>query len=166
MLQLFNHQIRFVLAVIFVVCFGGFIWGWVAISTYIQTGFFAIAIGFLSGFVASLYFERQNAWLYSTVATSFSFIGIFIGKYIIFAYYEQDVLFVQPEFSKFNLSIKALAGINFTKLAAYFQYTIKNYNFLDFFWSLLAIVTAFVNSRRVSKYKKALYRFKQRLRGR
>lgn len=161
--RLFNHQVRFVLAVIFIVVLGGFFWGWVAISLYIQTGFFAIAIGFLAGFVASLYFERSNSWLYSTVATSFSFLGIFVGKYIIFAYYEQDALFVQGEYSKFYLSLKALLGITPKKFFAYFGHTLATYNFFDFIWSLLAIVTAYVNSRRVSKYKKALYRFKQKL---
>ncbi|MGB0167265.1 MAG: hypothetical protein ACPF8V_10475, partial [Luteibaculum sp.] len=100
MAKLFNHQVRFLIALLIVVIFGGFLWGFAGIALYIETGFMAILIGFLAGFVASLYFEKDNKWLYPTSATSFSLVGIFVGKYILFAYYELDALFVEPEHSK------------------------------------------------------------------
>lgn len=163
MAKLFNHQVRFLIALLIVVIFGGFLWGFAGIALYIETGFMAILIGFLAGFVASLYFEKDNKWLYPTSATSFSLVGIFVGKYILFAYYELDALFVEPEHSKLNLTWKALTRINLSKLKAYSDYTAENFDFLDFFWALLALVTAQVNAMRVSRYKLAIYRFKQNL---
>ena len=160
MSKMLQHQIRFIIATLIVVAIGGFLWGWVGIALYFETGFVAIAIGFLAGFVASLYFERENGWIYPTLASSFSLLGIFIGKYMLFAYYA-DELFVMAEKSTFTLSLKAILGLSAKNLKAYMAYSAENFDFYDFIWSFLALITANVNARRVRKYKLGIYRLKQ-----
>lgn len=158
----FKHQIKFLIATLLVVIMGGYVWGWVGLALYIETGFFAIAIGFLSGFTASLYFERENGWIYPTVASWYALLGIFIGKYILFAYYAAE-LFVEAEASKFEIAGKALLTLNGKNLKGYIEYSSETLNFYDLVWAILAIITANVNARRVRKYKLALYRFKQKI---
>ncbi len=84
---------------------------------------------------------------------------------MLFAYYELDGLLLLPHDSKLYLAWKAISGISVEKVKAYSNYSATHADFFDLIWAFLALITAQVNAMRVSRYKRAIYRFKQRLFG-
>ena len=152
---------RFFISQLIVCCVGGILWGYFGISYYIETGMFAIIIGFLCGLVSSIYYSKTFSWIYVNGAVLFSFIGIFIGKYIVYAHLYESDLFLSEQ-SKFIVSLKLIAGFGLSKYSRFVDFFYGNFSFIEFIWFTIAIIAAISTTLNFRRHKRFLNSLSQR----
>jgi len=143
---------RFFISLFIVASIGAILWGYFGISFYIETGMFAIIIGFLCGLVSSIFYAKKFGWVYLNGSLFFSFYGIFLGKYIVYAHLYESSYFLTDQ-SKFLIVFKLISQFSLSKFLRFRDFFNDTSSFIDLVWFLVAIIAVISTTLNFRRHK-------------
>lgn len=117
----------------------GILWGLLAVKSGYEVGYAAWGIGLLTGFAVLIFSGGRRGLPLQMVSAGCSFIGVALGKYMVFYYAAKEIVLAQPG--------GAEAAANMTPISpAAVAFFIQNLNAMltpyDLLWVFLAVYTA------------------------
>jgi len=148
------------LAVLFgVSTFAGYLWGLCYVAQHFETFVFSILLGYLTGFVASLYFSKNFRIFYPFTAFFATLWGFILAKYIIYAFLHLENYVTDIESNRAWMSF--LIMIKLEDFSGFWNQIGSQLTDLDVLWIIIAIIFSVIYGSRVRSHKRKIYLLKK-----
>ena len=139
--------------------FAGYLWGLCYVVQSFETFLFSILLGFITGFIASLYFSKGHGLFFPLSAFLATLWGFITAKYIIYAYLNLGFYVVDIETNKIWMCLQILFRMD--DLYGFWDQLGSQITTFDKVWLSLAILFSTIFGSRVRSHKRKFYLFKK-----